>query len=164
MAILGMTIATQPPPPPGLSRHCRNGIAIMENVFRMGCHGIVITALLSWKIFFSHGLPKAETMFDAPTEPLGVVESLSLFASFPVISSWLVTIAELVLIPIFILVGGLKFIGPMAKALSTLGGLLGTLVMLVVIVGFHFGVLDEGISDVKYQLAIFAMSVYFLFK
>ncbi len=115
-------------------------------------------------IFFSHGLPKAETMFDAPTEPLGVVESLSLFASFPVISSWLVTIAELVLIPIFILVGGLKFIGPMAKALSTLGGLLGTLVMLVVIVGFHFGVLDEGISDVKYQLAIFAMSVYFLFK
>ena len=44
------------------------------------------------------------------------------------------------------------------------GGLLGTFVMAVVIFGFHFGVLEETIADVKYQLALFAMSIYFLFK
>ena len=83
---------------------------------------------------------------------------------FPVISSYLATIAELILIPIFLIVGGLKFIGPTAKALSTLGGLLGSFVMTVVIFGFHFGVLEETFADVKYQLALFAMSIYFLFK
>ena len=101
---------------------------------------------------------------DNPSEPLGFVKNLYLFSDFPVISSYLATIAELILIPIFLIVGGLKIIGPTAKALSTLGGLLGTFVMAVVIFGFHFGVLGENFSDVKYQLALFAMSIYFLFK
>ena len=115
-------------------------------------------------IFFSNGLPKLAGLIDNPGEPLGFVKNLYLFSNFPVISSYLAAIAELVLIPIFLLVGGLQFIGPTAKALSTLGGLLGTFVMVVVIFGFHFGVLGETFADVKYQLALFAMSIYFLFK
>ena len=115
-------------------------------------------------IFFSHGQPKFVALMDNPYEPLGFVKNLYLFSDFPVISSYLATIAELILIPIFLIVGGLKIIGPTAKALSTLGGLLGTFVMAVVIFGFHFGVLGEYFSDVKYQLALFAMSIYFLFK
>ena len=115
-------------------------------------------------LFFSHGQPKLAGLMDNPSQPLGFVKNLYLFSDFPVISSYLVTIAELILIPIFLIVGGLKFIGPTAKALSTLGGLLGTFVMAVVIFGFHFGVLEETIADVKYQLALFAMSIYFLFK
>jgi uncharacterized membrane protein YphA (DoxX/SURF4 family) len=115
-------------------------------------------------IFFSHGQPKFVALMDNPYEPLGFVKNLYLFSDFPVISSYLATIAELILIPIFLIVGGLKIIGPTAKALSTLGGLLGTFVMAVVIFGFHFGVLGENFSDVKYQLALFAMSIYFLFK
>ena len=115
-------------------------------------------------IFFSHGQPKFVALMDNPYEPLGFVKNLYLFSDFPVISSYLATIAELILIPIFLIVGGLKIIGPTAKALSTLGGLLGTFVMAVVIFGFHFGVLGENFSGVKYQLALFAMSIYFLFK
>ena len=115
-------------------------------------------------IFFSHGQPKFVALMDNPYEPLGFVKNLYLFSDFPVISSYLATIAELILIPIFLIVGGLKIIGPTAKDLSTLGGLLGTFVMAVVIFGFHFGVLGENFSDVKYQLALFAMSIYFLFK
>jgi uncharacterized membrane protein YphA (DoxX/SURF4 family) len=115
-------------------------------------------------IFFSHGQPKFVALMDNPYEPLGFVKNLYLFSDFPVISSYLATIAELILIPIFLIIGGLKIIGPTAKALSTLGGLLGTFVMAVVIFGFHFGVLGENFSDVKYQLALFAMSIYFLFK
>ena len=115
-------------------------------------------------IFFSHGQPKFVALMDNPYEPLGFVKNLYLFSDFPVISSYLATIAKLILIPIFSIVGGLKIIGPTAKALSTLGGLLGTFVMAVVIFGFHFGVLGENFSDVKYQLALFAMSIYFLFK
>ena len=115
-------------------------------------------------IFFSHGQPKFSRLMENPSEPLGFVNDLYLFSGFPVVSSYMATIAELVLIPIFLLVGGLKVIGPTAKALSTLGGLLGTFVMAVVIFGFHFGVQGENLSDVKYQLALFAMSIYFLFK
>ena len=86
---------------------------------------------------------------------------MAIFGEFPLISSYLVTAAELVFIPLFIFVGGLKFIGPNARALSTLGGLIGTCTMLIIIFVFHFGVKGEGILDVKYQLSLLAMSLYF---
>ncbi|MFL2486832.1 MAG: hypothetical protein ACJ0G2_00745 [Gammaproteobacteria bacterium] len=89
-------------------------------------------------LFFSSGQPKLAGLIDSPNEPLGFVKNLYLFSDFPVISSYLATIAELILIPIFIIVGGLKFIGPTAKALSTLGGLLGTFVMAVVSIWISF--------------------------
>ena len=92
-------------------------------------------------LFFSSGQPKFVALMDNPSEPLGFVKNLYLFSDFPVISSYLATIAELILIPIFLIVGGLKFIGPTAKALSTLGGLLGTFVMAVVILLTVTGVL-----------------------
>ena len=61
-------------------------------------------------IFFSHGQPKFVALMDNPSEPLGFVKNLYLFSDFPVISSYLATIAELILIPIFLIVGGLKIL------------------------------------------------------
>ena len=118
---------------------------------------------LSW-VMFEYGQPKFNKLLESPDVPLSFIPKMEFFSDFPVVSSWLITISELILIPLFIILGGLKFIGPTAKALSTLGGLLGTFVMVVVIFGFHFGVLGETFADVKYQLALFAMSIYFLFK
>ena len=118
---------------------------------------------LSW-VMFEYGQPKFNKLLESPDVPLSFIPKMEFFSDFPVVSSWLITISELILIPLFIIVGGLKFIGPTANALSTLGGLLGSFVMAVVIFGFHFGVLGETFSDVKYQLALFAMSIYFLFK
>ena len=115
-------------------------------------------------LFFNHGLPKIESLILAPSEPFGYVVPMAFFGEFPLISSYLVTAAELVFIPLFIFVGGLKFIGPNARALSTLGGLIGACTMLIIIFVFHFGVKGEGILDVKYQLSLLAMSLYFLFK
>ena len=115
-------------------------------------------------LFFSHGLTKIESLISAPGEPFGFVVSMAFFGEFPLISSYLVTAAELVFIPLFILVGGLKFIGPNARALSTLGGLIGVCTMLIIIFFFHFSVLGHGILDVTYQLSLLAMSLYFLFK
>ena len=115
-------------------------------------------------LFFVHGLPKIEALISAPSEPFSSVMKMAFFGEFPLISSYLVTAAELVLIPLFIFIGGLKFIGPNAKVFSTLGGLIGTCTMLIIIFVFHFGVVDDGILDVKYQLSLLAMSLYFLFK
>ena len=115
-------------------------------------------------LFFTHGLPKIEALISAPGEPFSDVVKMAFFGDFPLISSYLVTAAELVFIPLFILVGGLKFIGPNARALSTLGGLIGVCTMLIIISLFHFSVLGQGILDVKYQLSLLAMSLYFLFK
>ena len=118
---------------------------------------------LSW-VMFESGQPKFNKLLEAPSEPFSSITKMDFFSSFPVISSWLITISELVLIPLFIILGGLKFIGPTAKALSTLGGILGTFVMVVIIWGFHFPVLNESFSDIHLQLMLLAMSVYFLFK
>ena len=115
-------------------------------------------------LFFVHGLPKIELLISAPGEPFTDVVKMAFFGEFPLISSYLVTAAELVLIPLFIFVGGLKFIGSNAKVFSTLGGLIGTCTMLIIIFVYHFGVKGEGILEVKYQLSLLAMSLYFLFK
>ena len=115
-------------------------------------------------LFFNHGLPKIEALISAPSEPFSNVVKMAFFGELPLISSYLVTAAELILIPLFIFVGGLKFIGPNAKVFSTLGGLIGTCTMLIIIFVYHFGVKGQGILDVKYQLSLLAMSLYFLFK
>ena len=115
-------------------------------------------------LFFNHGLPKIEALISSPTEPFSYILLMAFFGEFALISSYLVTVSELVLIPLFILIGGFKFIGPNAKAFSTLGGLIGVCTMLIIIFIFHFGVKGEGILDVKYQLSLLAMSLYFLFK
>ena len=115
-------------------------------------------------LFFVHGLPKIEALISAPSEPFPSVMKMAFFGEFPLISSYLVTAAELVLIPLFIFIGGLKFIGPNAKVFSTLGGLIGTCTMLIIIFVYHFGVKGQGILEVKYQLSLLAMSLYFLFK
>ncbi len=89
---------------------------------------------------------------------------MDFFSSFPVTSSWLIAVSEVLLIPLFIILGGLNFLGPISKSLSTVGGILGTFVMVVIIWGFHFPILDEGFSDIHLQMMLLAMSLYFLFK
>ena len=118
---------------------------------------------LSW-VMFENGQPKFNKLLEAPNEPLSFITKMDFFSNFPVISSWLITISELVLIPLFIILGGLKFIGPTANALSTLGGILATLVMIIIIWGFHFPVLNDSISDIHLQIMLLAMSMYFLFR
>ena len=118
---------------------------------------------LSW-VMFEYGLPKFNKLLESPDVPLSFIPKMDFFSNFPVISSWLITISELILIPLFIILGGLKFIGPTANALSTVGGILGTFVMIIIIWGFHFPVLNESFSDIHLQLMLLAMSVYFLFK
>ena len=115
-------------------------------------------------LFFTHGLPKIEALISAPGEPFPYILSMTFFGDFALISSYLITISELVLIPLFIIIGGFSLIGSNAKAISTLGGLIGVCTMLIIIFFFHFGVKEEGILDVKYQLSLLAMSLYFLFK
>ena len=118
---------------------------------------------LSW-VMFEYGLPKFNKLLESPDVPLSFIPKMDFFSNFPVISSWLITISELILIPLFIILGGLKFIGPTANALSTVGGILGTFVMIIIIWGFHFPVLNESFSDIHLQLMLLAMSVYFLFR
>ena len=115
-------------------------------------------------LFFTHGLPKIEALISAPGEPFSYILPMTFFGDFALISSYLVTISELVLIPLFIIIGGFSLIGSNAKAISTLGGLIGVCTMLIIIFFFHFGVKEEGILEVKYQLSLLAMSLYFLFK
>ena len=118
---------------------------------------------LSW-VMFESGQPKFNKLLEAPSEPFSSITKMDFFSSFPVISSWLITISELDLIPLFIILGGLKFIGPTANALSTLGGMLATVVMIIIIWGFHFPVLNDSISDIHLQIMLLAMSMYFLFR
>ena len=122
-----------------------------------------IRLCLAW-VFFEYGLPKFNSLIDAPSTPLGFILKMQFFSDFPVISSWLIAIAEVLLIPLFIILGGFKFIGPISKSFSTVGGILGTFVMVVIIWGFHFPILDESFSDIHLQMMLLAMSLYFLFK
>ena len=115
-------------------------------------------------IFFTYGLTKIEALIQAPGEPFPYILPMTFFGDFALISSYLITISELVLIPLFIIIGGFSLIGSNAKAISTLGGLIGVCTMLIIIFFFHFGVKEEGILEVKYQLSLLAMSLYFLFK
>ena len=115
-------------------------------------------------LFFNHGLPKIEALISAPGEPFSYILPMTFFGDFALISSYLITISELVLIPLFIIIGGFSLIGPNAKAISTLGGLIGVCTMLIIIFFYHFGVKEDGILEVKYQLSLLAMSLYFLFK
>ena len=122
-----------------------------------------IRLCLAW-VFFEYGLPKFSSLIDSPSTPLSFILKMQFFSDFPVISSWLIAIAEVLLIPLFIILGGFKFIGPIAKSFSTVGGILGTFVMVVIIWGFHFPILDESFSDIHLQMMLLAMSLYFLFK
>ena len=122
-----------------------------------------IRLCLAW-VFFEYGLPKFNSLIDSPSTPLSFILKMQFFSDFPVISSWLIAIAEVLLIPLFIFLGGFKFIGPIAKSFSTVGGILGTFVMVVIIWGFHFPILDESFSDIHLQMMLLAMSLYFLFK
>ena len=122
-----------------------------------------IRLCLAW-VFFEYGLPKFNSLIDSPSTPLSFILKMQFFSDFPVISSWLIAIAEVLLIPLFIILGGFKFIGTIAKSFSTVGGILGTFVMVVIIWGFHFPILDESFSDIHLQMMLLAMSLYFLFK
>ena len=122
-----------------------------------------IRICLAW-VFFEYGLPKFSSLVESPSTPLGFILKMDFFSSFPIISSWLIAIAEVLLIPLFIILGGLNFLGPISKSFSTVGGILGTFVMIVIIWGFHFPILDESFSDIHLQMMLLAMSLYFLFK
>ena len=114
--------------------------------------------------FIVEGWPKAEVLFTAPGEAFSYIGKMALFGGFPLVSTYLITIMELLLIPLCILLGGFKFLGQNAKTFSTLGGFMATCTMLIIIFVFHFGVKGDGILDVKYQLSLLAISLYFLFK
>ena len=122
-----------------------------------------IRICLAW-VFFEYGLPKFSSLVESPSTPLGLILKMDFFYSFPIIFSWLIAIAEVLLIPLFIILGGLNFLCPISKSFSTVGGILGTFVMIVIIWGFHFPVLDESFSDIHLQMMLLAMSLYFLFK
>ena len=122
-----------------------------------------IRICLAW-VFFEYGLPKINSLIESPTTPLGFILKMDFFSEFPIISSWLIAIAEVLLVPLFIILGGFNFLGPLSKSFSTLGGILGTFVMVVIIWGFHFPILDESFSDIHLQMTLLAMSLYFLFK
>ena len=115
-------------------------------------------------LIFSHGEGKLSALMAEPDIPLRVIENLSFFGDMPLFSSWLAAILESIIIPVLILAGGATFLGEKAKALSTLGGLLATTLMLNIILNFHVGVLEETWTEFKYQLSLLAISVYFLFK
>ena len=122
-----------------------------------------IRICLAW-VFFEYGLPKINSLIESPTTPLGFILKMDFFSELPIISSWLIAIAEVLLVPLFIILGGFNFLGPLSKSFSTLGGILGTFVMVVIIWGFHFPILDDSFSDIHLQMSLLAMSLYFLFK
>ena len=118
-----------------------------------------IRICLAW-VFFEYGLPKFSSLVESPSTPLGFILKMDFFSSFPIISSWSIAIAEVLLIPLFIILGGLNFLGPISKSFSTVGGILGTFVMIVIIWGFHFPILDESFSDIHLQMMLLAMSLF----
>ena len=115
-------------------------------------------------LMFSHGEGKLLSLIEEPNQPLGFILKMSIFSDFPLVSSWVVAISEAILIPIFIIIGSFNFIGEASKGFSTLGGLLSTVLMLIIIFGFHVDVLEQSWTEFKYQLSLFAISIYFLFK
>ena len=115
-------------------------------------------------LMFSHGEGKLLSLIEEPNQPLGFILKMSFFSDFPLVSSWVVAISEAILIPIFIIIGSFNFIGEASKGFSTFGGLLSTVLMLIIIFGFHVDVLEQSWTEFKYQLSLFAISIYFLFK
>tara|TARA_Y100000591_G_C21597086_1_gene576089 strand:- start:88 stop:516 length:429 start_codon:yes stop_codon:yes gene_type:complete len=120
----------------------------------------IIFALL----MFSHGEGKLISLIEQPEQPLSFILKMNFFSDFPIVSSWMVAVSEAILIPIFIIIGSFNFIGQTSKGFSTLGGLLSTILMLIIIFGFHIDVLQESWKEFKYQLSLLAISIYFLFK
>tara|TARA_B100000963_G_scaffold345845_1_gene350408 strand:+ start:389 stop:817 length:429 start_codon:yes stop_codon:yes gene_type:complete len=120
----------------------------------------IIFALL----MFSHGEGKLISLIEQPEQPLSFISKMNFFSDFPIVSSWMVAVSEAILIPIFIIIGSFNFIGQTSKGFSTLGGLLSTILMLIIIFGFHIDVLQESWQEFKYQLSLLAISIYFLFK
>ena len=120
----------------------------------------IIFALL----MFSHGEGKLISLIEQPEQPLSFILKMNFFSDFPIVSSWMVAVSEAILIPIFIIIGSFNFIGQTSKGFSTLGGLLSTILMLIIIFGFHIDVLQESWQEFKYQLSLLAISIYFLFK
>jgi len=120
----------------------------------------IIFALL----MFSHGEGKLISLIEQPEQPLSFISKMNFFSDFPIVSSWMVAVSEAILIPIFIIIGSFNFIGQTSKGFSTLGGLLSTILMLIIIFGFHIDVLQESWKEFKYQLSLLAISIYFLFK
>ena len=115
-------------------------------------------------LMFSHGEGKLLSLIEEPNQTLGFILKMSFFSDFPLVSSWVVAISEAILIQIFIIIGSFNFIGEASKGFSTFGGLLSTVLMLVIIFGFHVDVLEQSWTEFKYQLSLFAISIYFLFK
>ena len=64
---------------------------------------------LSW-VFFEYGQPKFIKLMDFPDKPLSFIQKMNFFSDFPMTSSWLITISELLLIPLLIILGGFKFL------------------------------------------------------
>ena len=115
-------------------------------------------------LMFSHGEGKLYSLIEEPEQPLNFIMRMAFFSDFPLISSWIVAVSEAIIIPVCILVGSFNFIGDLNKTISTVGGLISTILMLVVIFGFHIDVLEQGWTDFKYQISLLAISIYFLFK
>ncbi|MAV83609.1 MAG: hypothetical protein ACJ0F8_00725 [Gammaproteobacteria bacterium] len=115
-------------------------------------------------LMFSHGEGKLYSLIEEPEQPLNFIMRMTFFSDFPLISSWIVAVSEAIIIPVCILVGSFNFIGDLNKTISTFGGLISTILMLVIIFGFHIDVLEQGWADFKYQISLLAISIYFLFK
>ena len=115
-------------------------------------------------LMLSHGEGKLYSLIEEPEQPLNFIMRMTFFSDFPLISSWIVAVSEAIIIPVCILVGSFNFIGDLNKTISTFGGLISTILMLVIIFGFHIDVLEQGWADFKYQISLLAISIYFLFK
>ncbi len=93
-------------------------------------------------LMFSHGEGKLYSLIEEPEQPLNFIMRMTFFSDFPLISSWIVAVSEAIIIPVCILVGSFNFIGDLNKTISTFGGLISTILMLVIIFGFHIDVLE----------------------
>ena len=108
-------------------------------------------------LMFSHGEGKLYSLIEEPEQPLNFIMRMTFFSDFPLISSWIVAVSEAIIIPVCILVGSFNFIGDLNKTISTFGGLISTILMLVIIFGFHIDVLEQGWADFKYQISLLAI-------
>ena len=115
-------------------------------------------------LMFSHGQGKVLFLSENPSMPLEIVTGMAFFESFPIFFSWVAAISEAIIIPACILLGGLSFLGASAKTLSTLGGFLATITMVIIIYFLHIDLWEQQWQEFKYQLSLLAISLYFLFK
>ena len=111
-------------------------------------------------------MAKGKILFlsENPSMPLEIVTGMAFFESFPIFFSWVAAISEAIIIPACILLGGLSFLGASAKTLSTLGGFLATITMVIIIYFLHIDLWEQQWQEFKYQLSLLAISLYFLFK